>query len=107
MIFLTRMDKQEMYINPDHIVSIEETPDTVIALFNGNHFIVNERASVIISRIVAYRAKIIRRSGGAGRKKRPERLGISLFRSSTLNRDIVCPEKCSVHERSPLHSREL
>jgi flagellar protein FlbD len=101
------MDKQEMYINPDHIVSIEETPDTVIALFNGHHFIVKERASIIISRIVAYRAKIIRRSGGNGRRRHTERQKTSLFRSSTLNRDIVCPEKCSVHEQSPLHSREF
>ena len=107
MIFLTRMDKQEMYINPDHIVSIEETPDTVIALFNGHHFIVKERASVIISRIVAYRAKIIRRSGGHSRKKYLEQRKTNQFRSSTLNQDIVCPEKCSVHECSPLHSREI
>ena len=107
MIFLTRMDKQEMYINPDHIVSIEETPDTVIALFNGHHFIVMERASIIISRIVAYRAKIIRRSGALGRRKPTYRQKMSQFRSSTLNRDIICPENSSVHERSPLHSREL
>ena len=107
MIFLTRMDKQEMYINPDHIVSIEETPDTVIALFNGHHFIVKERADTIISRIVAYRARIIRRSGGLGRKKYLERQKSSLFRSSILNRDIVCPENCSAHERSPLLSREF
>jgi flagellar protein FlbD len=107
MIFLTRMDKQEMYINPDHIVSIEETPDTVIALFNGHHFIVMERADIIISRIVAYRARIIRRSGGRGQKKYLERQKTSLFRSSTLNRDIVCPEDCSVHECSPLLSREF
>jgi flagellar protein FlbD len=106
MIFVTRMDKQGMFLNPDHIISIEETPDTVIALFNGHHFIVKERASVIISRIVAYRSKIIRRSSAA-RKKYLERQKTSLFRSSTLNRDIVCPEKCSEHERSPLHSREF
>ncbi|MFA7059353.1 MAG: flagellar FlbD family protein [Pedobacter sp.] len=107
MIFLTRMDKQQMYLNPDHIVSIEETPDTVITLFNGNHFIVKERAGIIISRIVAYRAKIIRRSNGRYRKKYFERQKTSQFRSSTLNRDIICPENCSAHERSPLHSREF
>jgi flagellar protein FlbD len=103
MIFLTRMDKQEMYLNPDHIISIEETPDTVIALFNGHHFIVKERASIIIDRIVAYRAKIVRRSGGSGGKKYLERQKVSMFRSSTLNREILCPENCSAHERSPLH----
>jgi len=107
MILLTRMDKQPMYVNPDHIVSIEETPDTVIALFNGHHFIVKERAGVIIDRIIAYRGKIIRRSSGSGRKKYLDRQKISLFRSSTLNRDVNCPENCSVHERSPLLSREI
>lgn len=107
MIFLTRMDKQEMYLNPDHIISIEETPDTVIALYNGHHFIVKERASTIINRIVEYRAKIIRRSGGLGRSKFHNRQKTSLFRSSTLNRDIICPESCSDHERSPLHTRDF
>jgi flagellar protein FlbD len=101
------MDKQEMHFNPDHIVSIEETPDTVISLFNGHHFIVKETARIIISRIMAYRAKIIRRSGAHNRKKYLDRQKTSLFRSSTLNRDIVCPENCSVHERSPLISRDL
>lgn len=107
MIFLTRMDKQQMYLNPDHIVSVEETPDTVITLFNGNHFIVKERASIIISRIVSYRAKIIRRAGGLRSKKYLERQKSHLFRSSTLNRDIYCPDNCSAQERSPLHSREF
>lgn len=107
MICLTRLDKQQMFINPDHIVSIEETPDTVITLFNGNHFIVKETARIITGRIVAYRSKIIRRAGWPAHKKYLERHNISLFRSSTLNRDIVCPENCSVHERSPLHSREF
>jgi flagellar protein FlbD len=107
MILLTRMDKQEMHFNPDHIVSIEETPDTVIALFNGHHFIVKETASTIVSRIMAYRAKIIRRSGLHKRKKYLDRQKTSLFRSSTLNRDIICPENSSEHERSPLLGREL
>jgi hypothetical protein len=32
MIVVTRLDKQLMYLNPDHIICIEETPDTVITL---------------------------------------------------------------------------
>jgi flagellar protein FlbD len=107
MIFLTRMDKQVMCINPDHIISIEETPDTVIALFNGHHFIVKESASTIIDRIIAFRARIARRSGLRNQKKYLVRQKTSQFRSSTLNREVVCPEKCSDHERSPLHSRDI
>ena len=52
MIAVTRLDKHLMHLNPDHIIFIEETPDTVITLFNGNRYIVIDRASAIISRIV-------------------------------------------------------
>jgi flagellar protein FlbD len=51
-----------MLLNPDHIVSMEETPDTVITLFNGNHLLVREHAQVILNRIIAFRIKILRRS---------------------------------------------
>jgi flagellar protein FlbD len=62
MIAVTRLDKKLMYLNPDHIICIEETPDTVITLFNGNRYIVVDRVSAIISRIIAFRAKISRRA---------------------------------------------
>ncbi len=63
MISVTRFDRQTIFLNPDHILSIEETPDTVITLFNGNHLLVREHVKVILQRIVSFRAKIIRRSG--------------------------------------------
>lgn len=63
MILVTRLDRQTMFLNPDHIVSIEETPDTVITLFNGHHFLVREHCQVILNRIIAFRTKILRRSG--------------------------------------------
>jgi flagellar protein FlbD len=102
---LTRMDKQEMYINPDHIVSIEETPDTVIALFNGHHFIVKESASAIVSRIVAFRSRITRRSGSSNRKFLTKSRK-SQFRSTTLNREATYPGGLEEQACSPFHSRE-
>ena len=62
MILVTRLDRQTMFLNPDHIVSVEETPDTVITLFNGHHFLVREHCQVILNRIIAFRTKILRRS---------------------------------------------
>jgi flagellar protein FlbD len=106
MIILTRMDKQEMYINPDHIVSIEETPDTVITLFNGHHFIVMENAGVIIDKIVAFRARIMRRAGSSS-KKYLGKARKNLFRSVTLNKNILCPDSRDEHERSPFHGQEF
>lgn len=69
MIAVTRLDKQLMYLNPDHIICIEETPDTVITLYNGNRYIVVDRASSIISRVVAFRARISRRAASSSAKK--------------------------------------
>jgi flagellar protein FlbD len=107
MIFLTRMDKQEMCINPDHIISIEETPDTVITLFNGHHFIVLERADVIIGRIVTYRARIMRRSVVRNTKKYLSRERKGLFSNRNLNRNLPYPGPRDEQERSPFHSLEF
>ncbi len=107
MIRVTRMDRQEMHLNPDLIVSIESTPDTVITLFNGHHFIIREPAGVIIDRIATWRTRIVRRSAPRSGKKYLERKRRELFRSTTLNREITLPESLSSHERSPLHSRDV
>lgn len=62
MIKLTRLDKTEFYINPDLIESLEETPDTVMTLTNGDHFLVLEKARKITDKIISFKAMIIRRS---------------------------------------------
>jgi flagellar protein FlbD len=106
MISLTRMDKQVMYVNPDHIVSIEETPDTVITLFNGHHFIVKESAADIVNRVVAFRARVIRRAGSAVGKKYLTKAKKGLFSSATLNRNLTIDNR-EEQERSPFHSQEF
>ena len=105
MIFITRMDKQQVYLNPDHILSIEETPDTVITLFNGHHFIARERAQAIIDKIVSYRVKILRRSGMTARLARGGRRR-EQFRSSTLNRAVE-PIDRDEQGKTPFHSQEV
>lgn len=106
MIALTRMDRQLMYLNPDHIVSIEETPDTVITLFNGNHHIVRERAADIISRVIAFRAKIMRRCEVPIKKKYLQRQRISQFkRVSTDKTDIYATDR-DAPVLTPFHSRD-
>lgn len=69
MIRLTRLDGSELYINPDLIETIEETPDTHIALLNGNRYLVLEPTRIIIDRIVAFKAKIQRRCLSGMEKK--------------------------------------
>ncbi|MBI5484030.1 MAG: flagellar FlbD family protein [Deltaproteobacteria bacterium] len=105
MIALTRMDKQLMYLNPDHIISIEETPDTVITLFNGNHYIVMERADSIISRVVAFRSRVIRRAQNSNRRYLL-RQRKSLFQRVALANEAACPATRNAHDRTPFHSRD-
>ncbi|MEI6704100.1 MAG: flagellar FlbD family protein [Deltaproteobacteria bacterium] len=107
MILLTRLDKQLMYLNPDHIVSIQETPDTVITLFNGNHYIVKERAGTIISRVVAFRARVMRRCEAPNKKKYLQRRRISQFQRVSIEKDAICPVDRDTRELTPFYSRDF
>jgi flagellar protein FlbD len=69
MIKLTRLDGSEVYLNPDHIETIEETPDTHITLSNGNSYLFLEPAKVVIGRIVCFKARVLRRAGADGARK--------------------------------------
>jgi len=62
MIRLTRLDGSELYINPDLIELLEETPDTHIMLSNGNRYLVRQSAAAIVDMIVVFKATVIRRS---------------------------------------------
>lgn len=62
MIKLTRLDGGQMFLNPDHIETLEETPDTHITLSNGRSYLFMEPAAVVIERIVSYRARVLRRA---------------------------------------------
>lgn len=106
MIVVTRLDKQRMYLNPDHIICIEETPDTLITLYNGNRYIVVDLASTIISRIVAFRARISRRAAAPAVKRYLGRsTSHQLDRSRNLQNDAApaSPGECN---HTPFHSRD-
>ena len=42
MIKVTKLNREEFYINPTLIEMVEKTPDTVITLINGKKIIVSE-----------------------------------------------------------------
>ena len=58
MIKLTRLNKQEYYLNSDLIETVEMTPDTVITMLNGKKMIVSESVDEVVERIIGFRAKI-------------------------------------------------
>jgi flagellar protein FlbD len=58
VISVSRLNGEEVFINPHLIETIEATPDTVIALTTGKRMVVKETASEVVSRIVRYRQTI-------------------------------------------------
>ena len=60
MILLTKINNAQVAVNSDMIQSIEETPDAVLTLSNGDKIVVKERMTEIIEKIVEYRRRIRR-----------------------------------------------
>jgi flagellar protein FlbD len=61
VITVTGLGGDVMVVNVDLIVTIEQTPDTVITLVNGDKLIVRESLDELVERTVAFR----RRGAGA------------------------------------------
>ncbi|MCB1156099.1 MAG: flagellar FlbD family protein [Leptospiraceae bacterium] len=58
MILLHRLNKTEMYLNANHIESIESTPDTTLTLSNDKKLIVRESAQEVLDKIIEYQKKV-------------------------------------------------
>jgi flagellar protein FlbD len=66
MILVTRLDGKELWVNADHILFVEATPDTVLTLQGGLHVMVKEPCEVVVERTVAYRRRC---AAGVGERK--------------------------------------
>jgi flagellar protein FlbD len=58
MIMVTRLNHTPLVINPDLIVFMEETPDTIITLSNGEKIAVEEKVNEIIRRVISFRRRV-------------------------------------------------
>lgn len=58
MIVVTRLNNTPLVINPDLIVFMEETPDTIITLSNGEKITVQEKVTEVIHRVIEFRRSI-------------------------------------------------
>ena len=58
MIRLTGMNKKELILNAEHIEKIEQTPESIITLLNGNKYIVMESCEEIIKKVIEYKRQI-------------------------------------------------
>jgi len=60
MIRLTRINRVPLVLNADLIEHVETTPDTVIAMTNGQKFMVMESADEVIEKVIEFRRAIAR-----------------------------------------------
>lgn len=60
MIIVTRLNGSEIVVNADLIETIEATPDTIVTLVDGTRYLVEERPQVLIDRVKAFRAAVLR-----------------------------------------------
>ena len=61
MIRLTRINHIPLVLNADLIEHVETTPDTVIAMTNGQKFMVRESADEVIQKVIEFRRAIAAR----------------------------------------------
>ena len=59
MIWVTRLDDTELAVNSDLILTVESTPDTVLALTNGERLLVKQTVPEIIERVLAFRRQVM------------------------------------------------
>jgi len=79
MIQLTRLNNTRLAVNCDLIKYVEEAPDTVITLLNGEKLVVRETTADVILRVREFRRSIISADCIASSEmtdlERPERAG--------------------------------
>jgi flagellar protein FlbD len=61
MITVTRYDGTELVVNVDLILTIEQTPDTVLTLTTGDRLMVRESMAEVVERSVSYRHRILQK----------------------------------------------
>jgi flagellar protein FlbD len=62
MIKVTRLNGSQFFINPELILTVEETPNTVITLLDQKKLVVKESAADVIEKFLEYQ-KSIRQQG--------------------------------------------
>jgi len=59
MIQLTRLNNSSLVVNSDLIKFVEQAPDTVITLVNGEKILVRESAAEVTARVVRFRQRVL------------------------------------------------
>ena len=66
MIQLTRLNNSGFTVNADLIKFVEQNPDTVITLVNGEKILVQEPVGEVVSRVVEFRRRLVTDAAALG-----------------------------------------
>lgn len=58
MIRLTRLNGRPFVLNAEQIKSIEQTPDTLVHLLNGEQFMVREDMEEVVRRAIEFQRSV-------------------------------------------------
>lgn len=58
MLKLTRLNGEKIFINPELIEYLEETPDTVITLTTSKKFVVRESVARITEQMIKHKKQV-------------------------------------------------
>lgn len=59
MIQLTRLNNSKVSVNSDLIKWVEQNPDTVITLLNGEKLLVQETVEQVVDRVLDFRRQLL------------------------------------------------
>jgi flagellar protein FlbD len=59
MIQLTRLNNSKVSVNSDLIKWVEQNPDTVITLLNGEKLLVQETVDQVVDRVIEFRRQLL------------------------------------------------
>jgi flagellar protein FlbD len=69
VIQLTRLNNTHFYLNPELILTVESTPDTIVTLVNGTILVVKESAETIRQSYIDYRRQVSWMPSGESQQK--------------------------------------
>jgi flagellar protein FlbD len=75
-----------LHLNPDLIVSVESTPDTVVTLITGTKVLVTERPDEVAEAVRSWRSSILSaaiREAGPSAARRARAAGLSLVQATS------------------------
>jgi flagellar protein FlbD len=55
LIELLQLDKQTVWLQPDHLLRVEARPDTVVTLTNGDKLVVFNTPQNIMEQLIAFK----------------------------------------------------